>query len=163
MRIWSGLPREVMASPEPGAFQDRNGHNPKHAGHKPVTGDALWSPGRESTAGGKRSKGSQRCNSFQKLQCQRNTFWFSLFWSFPENAINSGAGFKGGGDYFLIMFCFPKRFLQPKKSVFMGLLWSDWVFWFWLPPATKAPRGRPSPHHGAEENEKKEAETGGSG
>jgi len=33
----------------------------------------------------------------------------------------------------------------------------------WLRPATKAPRGRPSPHQGAEENEKKQAETGGSG
>jgi len=28
---------------------------------------------------------------------------------------------------------------------------------------TKAPRGRPSPHRGAEENGKKQAETGGSG
>ena len=35
--------------------------------------------------------------------------------------------------------------------------------WFRLPPATKAPRGRPSPRRRAEENEKKEAETGGSG
>ena len=34
---------------------------------------------------------------------------------------------------------------------------------FRLPPATKAPRGRPSPRRGAEENGKKEAETGGSG
>jgi len=33
----------------------------------------------------------------------------------------------------------------------------------WLPPATKAPRGRPSPRRGAEENGKKQAETGGSG
>jgi len=32
-----------------------------------------------------------------------------------------------------------------------------------LPPATKAPRGRPSPRRRAEENGKKEAETGGSG
>jgi len=32
-----------------------------------------------------------------------------------------------------------------------------------LQPATKAPRGRPSPRRGAEENGKKEAETGGSG
>ena len=37
------------------------------------------------------------------------------------------------------------------------------MFWFWLPPATKAPRGRPSPRRRAEENGKKEAETGGSG
>ena len=37
------------------------------------------------------------------------------------------------------------------------------MFWFRLPPATKAPRGRPSPRRRAEENEKKEAETGGSG
>ena len=37
------------------------------------------------------------------------------------------------------------------------------VFRFRLPPATKAPRGRPSPRQRAEENEKKEAETGGSG
>jgi len=33
----------------------------------------------------------------------------------------------------------------------------------WLQPATKAPRGRPSPCCGAEENGKKQAETGGSG
>jgi len=33
----------------------------------------------------------------------------------------------------------------------------------WLRPATKAPRGRPSPRQGAEENGKKQAETGGSG
>jgi len=32
------------------------------------------------------------------------------------------------------------------------------MFWFWLPPATKAPRGRPSPHRGVEENGKKKAE-----
>jgi len=37
------------------------------------------------------------------------------------------------------------------------------LFWFRLPPATKAPRGRPSPCWHAEENEKKQAETGGSG
>jgi len=37
------------------------------------------------------------------------------------------------------------------------------LFWFRLPPATKAPRGRPSPRRGAEENGKKQAETGGSG
>jgi len=37
------------------------------------------------------------------------------------------------------------------------------MFWFRLLPATKAPRGRPSPCRRAEENEKKEAETGGSG
>jgi len=35
--------------------------------------------------------------------------------------------------------------------------------WFRLPPATKAPRGRLSPCRRAEENEKKEVETGGSG
>jgi len=33
----------------------------------------------------------------------------------------------------------------------------------WLQPATKAPRGRPSPRGAAEENGKKRAETGGSG
>jgi len=33
----------------------------------------------------------------------------------------------------------------------------------WLRLATKAPRGHPSPCRGAEENGKKEAETGGSG
>jgi len=32
-----------------------------------------------------------------------------------------------------------------------------------LQPATKAPHGHPSPHRGAEENGKKQAETGGSG
>jgi len=32
------------------------------------------------------------------------------------------------------------------------------VFWFRLPPATKVPRGHPSPRRGAEQNEKKEAE-----
>jgi len=37
------------------------------------------------------------------------------------------------------------------------------VSWFWLPPATKAPHGHPSPRWRAEENEKKQAETGGSG
>ena len=37
------------------------------------------------------------------------------------------------------------------------------MFWFRLPPATKAPRGRPSPRRRAEENEKNQAETGGSG
>ena len=37
------------------------------------------------------------------------------------------------------------------------------VFGFRLPPATKAPRGRPSPRRRAEENEKNQAETGGSG
>ena len=37
------------------------------------------------------------------------------------------------------------------------------LFWFQLPLATKAPCGCPSPHQGVEENEKKEAETGGSG
>ena len=37
------------------------------------------------------------------------------------------------------------------------------VFWFRLPPATKAPHGRPSPRRRVEENEMKEAETGGSG
>jgi len=37
------------------------------------------------------------------------------------------------------------------------------VFWFRLPPATKAPRGRPSLRRHAEENEKKEAEAGGLG
>jgi len=31
----------------------------------------------------------------------------------------------------------------------------------WLRPATQAPRGLPSPRRGAEENGKKEAETGG--
>ena len=33
----------------------------------------------------------------------------------------------------------------------------------WLQPATKAPRGCPSPHRDAEENGKKEAETDESG
>jgi len=37
------------------------------------------------------------------------------------------------------------------------------VFWFRLQPATKAPRSHPSPRRGAEENGKKQAETGGSG
>jgi len=37
------------------------------------------------------------------------------------------------------------------------------MFWFRLQPVTKAPRGRPSPRRGAEENGKKQAETGGSG
>jgi len=48
---------------------------------------------------------------------------------------------------------------------YFGLQWTPFnmLFWFRLPPATKAPRGRPSPHRRAEENEKKEAETGGSG
>jgi len=33
----------------------------------------------------------------------------------------------------------------------------------WLRPATKAPRGCPSPGQGAEKNRNKQAETGGSG
>jgi len=33
----------------------------------------------------------------------------------------------------------------------------------WLQPATKVPRGHPSPRLGAEENGKKQAENGGSG
>jgi len=33
----------------------------------------------------------------------------------------------------------------------------------WLRPATKGPRGHPSPRWGAEENGKKQAETGGVG
>jgi len=37
------------------------------------------------------------------------------------------------------------------------------VFWFWLQPATKVPRSRPSPRWGAEDNGNKQAETGGSG
>jgi len=37
------------------------------------------------------------------------------------------------------------------------------MLWFQLPPATEAPCGRPSPRRRAEENEKKEAENGGSG
>jgi len=37
------------------------------------------------------------------------------------------------------------------------------MFWFWLQPVTKAPRGSPYPCWGAEENGRKEAETGGSG
>jgi len=32
------------------------------------------------------------------------------------------------------------------------------MFWFRLPPATKAPRSRPSPCRSTEENEKKQAE-----
>jgi len=32
------------------------------------------------------------------------------------------------------------------------------MFWFWLQPATKAPRSRPSPRRGAEENGNKQAE-----
>jgi len=37
------------------------------------------------------------------------------------------------------------------------------MFWFRLPPATKAPHGLHSPRQGAEENGKKQPETGGSG
>jgi len=37
------------------------------------------------------------------------------------------------------------------------------MFWFRLQPASKAPRGHPSPRRGAEENGKREAGTGGSG
>jgi len=37
------------------------------------------------------------------------------------------------------------------------------LFWFRMQPATKAPCGCPSPRQGAEENGKKQAETGGSG
>jgi len=48
--------------------------------------------------------------------------------------------------------------LHKCKNYFFSL------FWFrLLQPATKAPRGRPSPRRGAEGNGKKEAETGGSG
>ena len=45
--------------------------------------------------------------------------------------------------------------------------WCHWwfmlLFWFHLQPATQAPRGRPSPRRGTEENGKKEAETRGPG
>jgi len=53
---------------------------------------------------------------------------------------------------------------QPlfSQPFFIGEVFNR-LFWFRLPPATKALRGRPSPRQRAEENEKKEAETGGSG
>jgi len=41
--------------------------------------------------------------------------------------------------------------------------WSFVRVLVWPQPATKAPRGRPSPRRGAEENGKEQAETGGSG
>jgi len=50
-----------------------------------------------------------------------------------------------------------------SKIVLIGLILFVFLFWFWLPPATKAPCGRPSPRRGAEKNGKKEAETGVSG
>jgi len=50
----------------------------------------------------------------------------------------------------------PYRYPRPT-------LGANLMFWFWLQPATKAPRGRPSPRWGAEENGNKQAETGGSG
>jgi len=56
-----------------------------------------------------------------------------------------------------------KASLSAQKELTFICLQSRFVFWFWLQPATKAPRGRPSPSWGAEENAKKQAETGGSG
>ena len=59
-----------------------------------------------------------------------------------------------------------------KNKTMLELLIVSWniflskehaVVMVWLRPATKAPRGRPSPRRGAEENGKKQAETGGSG
>jgi len=55
-------------------------------------------------------------------------------------------------------------FLHGKGT----FLWSSFKYrcshvMVWLRPATKVPRGRPSPRRGAEENGKKEAETGGLG
>ena len=52
--------------------------------------------------------------------------------------------------------CWYQSLVQPAEP-------NAVVFRFRLPPATKAPRGRPSPRRRAEENGKKEAETGGSG
>jgi len=54
-------------------------------------------------------------------------------------------------------------FSEIKVLNISGELHHKLVFWFRLQPVTKAPRGRPSPHQGAEENGKKQAETGGSG
>jgi len=64
--------------------------------------------------------------------------------------------------FFLFVFCwlvgcFGGGRLQILKYIYASL------FWFRLLLATKAPSGRPSPRRGTEENEKKEAETGGSG
>jgi len=50
----------------------------------------------------------------------------------------------------------PCRYPRPT-------LGANLMFWFRLSLATKAPCGHPSPRRRAEENEKKEAETGGSG
>ena len=59
---------------------------------------------------------------------------------------------------------FPVSFIIPPCwATEIILSGSSPVSWFQLPPATKAQRGRPSPCRRAEENEKKEAETGGSG
>jgi len=47
---------------------------------------------------------------------------------------------------------------RGSEQVAVEGLADGWVFAFRLPPATKAPRGPPSPHQGAEENGKKQAE-----
>ena len=55
-------------------------------------------------------------------------------------------------------------FFDPSVSV--GVTWRKHqlkTVLVWVRPATKAPRSRPSPRWGAEENGKKQAETGGSG
>jgi len=57
----------------------------------------------------------------------------------------------------------PFQFSLLPEPRFLSYIWYTFLFWFRVPPATKAPRGRPSPRRRAEENEKKEAETGGSG
>ena len=62
------------------------------------------------------------------------------------------AGVKGKMFVDLFSFLIILLWLNGNKCVMV-----------WLRPATKAPRGRPSPRCGAEENGKKQAETGGSG
>jgi len=62
--------------------------------------------------------------------------------------------------------CLPLNFSPGKKHIFEIRGTEKITFYtvlVWLQPATKTPRGHPSPRQGAEENGKKQAETGGSG
>ena len=97
--------------------------------------------------------------------------YFSLFWVILLVVFLGRFGFllKMKKVKFLSnwsVLCHPNTLYDSFLSVFgrkISSFKAVCLFWFRLPPATKAPRGRPSPRRRAEENGKKEAETGGSG